>query len=145
MILGGGAVASIGCLLPWITEVYNAGAIAPTVTRNIFSSAENAALPGADGNVITAMAVVSVALSLLIWVRRMTKVAALMALLLATVAAVTVLGDYLDINGSVETLRTVYFQIFHVGVGINITAFGVAIWAIGAGTGCWSLADSKKG
>jgi hypothetical protein len=141
MVMGGAAMAAIGCLLPWISEVYTVDVEAPTVTHDIFSSASSAALPGVDGNVITALALVSVVLSLLIWLRRMARVAALIALLLATVAAVTVVGDYLDITGSIKTLGSTYFLIFQVGAGIYVTAFGVIIWAIGGGT---ALLDRRR-
>jgi hypothetical protein len=142
MVLGGATIAGLGCFQPWISEVQNVDALAPTLTRNIFSSADSAALPGADGKVITALALISVVLSLVMWVRPMQRVAALIALLLATVAATAVVGDYLDINASIETLRTVYFQIFQVGTGVYITGFGVALWAIGAAVGllrAWPL------
>jgi hypothetical protein len=118
-----------------MNEVSDAGAAAPTLTRGVFWSADNAALPGVDGTVISALALASIVLSVLIWVRRIALIAALIALLLATVAAVTVVVDYLDINSSIETLRTVYFHIFQVGIGVYVTAIGVTIWAIGAGTG----------
>lgn len=127
--MGGAAIAAIGCFLPWI------GATPPevdTVTRDIFSSANRAALPGVDGTVITGLALIGLLLGLLMWTGRKARGAAVVALLLATVAAVTVVADYLDLNGSVEILRTTYFDIVQVGVGVYVTGLGVVIWTIGA-------------
>ena len=132
LVMGGTAIAAIGCFLPWIGETPPE---VDTVSRDIFSSAYHAALPGVDGTVITGLALVGVLLGLLMWTGRMARGAAVAALLLAVVAAVTVVADYLDLIGSVEILRTTYFQIVRVGVGLYVTGLGVVVWTIGAAVG----------
>ncbi len=132
LVMGGAAIAAIGCFLPWIGETPPEVDI---VTRAIFSSAYHASLPGVDGTVITGLALVGVLLGLLMWTGRMARGAAVAALVLAIVAAVTVVADYLDLNGSVEILRTTYFHLVQVGVGVYVTGLGVVIWTIGAAVG----------
>jgi len=61
--------------------------------------------------VITVLALVSALLGVLTLTGRRRRGAVVTALLLAVIAGVTVVADYLDINGSVETLRSTYFFI----------------------------------
>jgi hypothetical protein len=137
----GATIAAIGCFLPWIGETPPE---VDTVTRDIFSSAYHAALPGVDGTVITGLALIAVLLGLLMMTGRVARGAGIAALLLAIVAEVTVMADFLDLNGSVEVLRTTYFQIVQVGVGIYITELGVVIWTIGAAVGLVAIRAAVK-
>jgi uncharacterized membrane protein YphA (DoxX/SURF4 family) len=135
MVIGGGTTALIGCNLPWITVVYDVpGIVYAEVTRNLFSPSSHAPLPGVDGIIITDLALACVVLGMLILIGRWAKGAALVALLLSVVAGVTLVADFFDINGSIEVLRTVYFQIYQIGIGMYVTAIGVLIWAAGAGS-----------
>jgi hypothetical protein len=134
LVIGGAALATIGCFLPWISEVPPP---IDTVTRDVFLSAQHAPLPGVDGMVITALALVSALLGVLLLTGHRQRSAVVAASLLAVIAGVTVVADYLDIDGSVQTLRSTYFFIAQVGPGVYLTAVGVVIWGIGALTNLW--------
>jgi len=136
MLIGGAAISAVGCLVPWISPQVNVPNLVPVeVTRDLFSTASHAPLPGVDGWVITGLAVVSIVLGLLMWSRTVIYLVAVGALVLAVVAAVTVLADFLDVSGSINVLRTTYFQVYQVGVGLYITSLGVVVWTIGAAVG----------
>jgi len=87
--------------------------------------------------VITALALVSALLGVLLLTGHRQRSAVVAASLLAVIAGVTVVADYLDIDGSVQTLRSTYFFIAQVGPGVYLTAVGVVIWGIGALTNLW--------
>ena len=87
--------------------------------------------------VITALALVSALLGVLLLTGHRQRSAVVAASLLVVIAGVTVVADYLDIDGSVQTLRSTYFFIAQVGPGVYLTAVGVVIWGIGALTNLW--------
>ena len=125
----GAAIAASGTLLPWIGSI--PANIDFVVTRSIFSPALLADLPGVDGQAIAALALFSFLMGILLWVGRRRDGAAVVALVLAVVAGVTVVADYLDARASLDVLRTTYFVVAQVGIGVYVTAAGVAIWSIG--------------
>jgi hypothetical protein len=124
MVLAGGAIAIVGCFLPWIS----ASAFLVTVSKDGISSS--------DGQIIAGLAVLSALLGVLMLSRRVGLVVPIVLLVLAAVAMWAVILDYSDLNNRVTNLlnssnSTVTF-VAEIGPGIYATGLGVVIWGLGA-------------
>jgi hypothetical protein len=134
LVIAGGAIATIGCLQPWISET------PPNVdvlTRNIFSTVHSAPLPGSDGQIITALALGSAVLGLVLLIGRMRTSYAIVVLMFGVIAGEAVLADWLDMSSTLQLYDDTYFFMAQIGAGIYITAVGVVMWEIGALISLW--------
>jgi hypothetical protein len=120
LVTVGGAIAVIGCFLPWIS----ASAFIATLTRDGIS------LP--DGQIVAALATISALFGVVMLARRVTVLMPIVLLLTAALAMWTVVADYQHFNSRVPSLGSDTAIVAQIGVGIYATGLGVIIWAIGA-------------
>ena len=121
LVIGGAALAVIGCFLPWIS------ATAPfigTVTRDAISSP--------DGEVIASIAGISALVGVVVWVRRVGLVVPIALLVAAAIDMWVFVIDYQDLSGRIQGLSGNNLIVAEIGVGAYLTGFGVVTWAVGA-------------
>jgi hypothetical protein len=124
MVVAGGAIAIVGCFLPWIS----ASALFLTVTRDGISSP--------DGQVIAGLAVFSCLFGVLMLARRVGVVVPIVLVLTAGLALWAVVLDYQDLSSRVASLSSDSSStipiVAQIGAGIYATGLGIAVWAFGA-------------
>jgi hypothetical protein len=127
MALAGGAIAIIGCFLPWIS----ASAFLITISKDGISSP--------DGQIIAGLAAFSALLGVLMLARRVGLVVPIVLLVVAAVAMWAVILDYGDLNNRITNLtnssNSTVTVVAQIGPGIYATGFGIVIWGLGAVAG----------
>jgi hypothetical protein len=120
LVTAGGAIAVIGCFMPWIS----ASAFFVTVTKDGISSP--------DGEIIAVVAAICTLLGVVMLARRVSLIVPIVLVLSAALAMWVVVVDYQDVSGRVASLGSTAGVLAQVGAGIYATGLGVIIWAIGA-------------
>jgi hypothetical protein len=120
LVTAGGAIAVIGCFMPWLS----ASAFGGTVTKDGISNP--------DGQILAGLAVVSTLLGVLMLARRISLVVPVVLLLTAAIGMWVVVIDYQDLNGRVQGLSSTTLIVAQIGPGIYAAGLGVIIWVIGA-------------
>ena len=123
LVTAGGAIAVVGCFLPWIS----ASAFIGTVTRDGISTP--------DGQILALVSAISALLGVLMFARRVSLVVPVLLLLTAGLGAWVVVVDYQDLSGRVRGLGSTSLIVAQIGPGLYAAGLGVIIWAIGALTG----------
>jgi hypothetical protein len=121
LVIAGGAMAVIGCFLPWISE---SAPFVGTISRDAISSP--------DGEVIATIAAVSALVGVVVWARRVGVVVPIALLVAAAIDIWVLVIDYQDISNRVQGISSSNLIYANVGAGVYFTGLGVVVWALGA-------------